>query len=97
LLYGHNNFYYKEDGKIADNPTAHDLIEPWVEPSKIAYKAVDQHGFPIPDAAPVKTLRDEFALAALTGVIAGSHHETWNNAAVRAYQLADAMLEARKK
>jgi hypothetical protein len=43
------------------------------------------------------TLRDKFAMAALTGIMA--NHETWGNPQDRseqAYGLADAMLEARK-
>lgn len=45
----------------------------------------------------VKTLRDEFAIAALTGILARSSR-TQNDEAVAedAYEIADAMLEARK-
>ena len=43
------------------------------------------------------SLRDQFAMAALTGIEA--NHETWGNPqerATRAYELADAMLMARE-
>ena len=44
-----------------------------------------------------KTLRDEFAMAALTGCLAGRNNnferKEWAEAA---YELADAMMEARK-
>lgn len=52
----------------------------------------------------VKTLRDEFAMAALNGMLAHGtrykprqlHYETWHAAiAEEAYELADAMLAAR--
>jgi hypothetical protein len=45
-----------------------------------------------------KTLRDEFAMAALTGLVsgrAGSHPSDQANYAKRAYEIADAMLKAR--
>jgi hypothetical protein len=49
-----------------------------------------------------KSLRDEFAMAALTGEIANSAHEPLGNIdmprlAAWAYRIADAMMEARKK
>ena len=47
-----------------------------------------------------KTLRDEFAMAALTGLIAARAvwtDSSFDRAASRAYQFADAMLEARSK
>jgi len=47
-----------------------------------------------------KTLRDEFAMAALQGAMVGYHEKpavTCNNIATWAYDLADAMMEARKK
>jgi hypothetical protein len=48
---------------------------------------------------PMKTLRDEFAMAALIGLV--THFNAFNEAvpeaaAKRAYEHADAMLEARK-
>lgn len=54
---------------------------------------------------PTKTLRDEFAMAALTGIIAAQEPVTCNtrpekrcaDAARSAYAIADAMLEARKE
>ena len=47
-----------------------------------------------------KTLRDEFAMAAMQGAMVGYHEKpavTCNNIATWAYDLADAMMEARKK
>jgi hypothetical protein len=47
-----------------------------------------------------KTLRDEFAMAAMHGAMVGYHEKpavTCNNIATWAYDLADAMMEARKK
>ena len=43
------------------------------------------------------TLRDQFAMAALTGIMA--NHESWGNAqerAERAYEIADAMMKERE-
>jgi len=54
----------------------------------------------------VKTLRDEFAMAALTGIVAkipfaeyevGDYVESYDAASRGAYEYADAMLEARNK
>lgn len=42
------------------------------------------------------TLRDRFAMAALTGLIANGNHSR-TEAPVRAFEIADAMLEARKR
>lgn len=44
-----------------------------------------------------KTLRDEFAMAALTGVLASESRDSRENFAAACYKMADAMLEARKK
>jgi len=44
-----------------------------------------------------KTLRDEFAMAALTGVLASDVRDSRENFAAKCYKMADAMLEARKK
>jgi hypothetical protein len=41
------------------------------------------------------TLRDQFAMAALTGLLADGNPSTDSNAKF-AYQIADAMMEARK-
>jgi hypothetical protein len=45
------------------------------------------------------TLRDQFAMAALTGVVASSKFSTreTEDSASFCYEIADAMLEARKK
>ena len=51
-------------------------------------------------APEVKTLRDEFAMAALNGAMVGYHDKpsvTCDNIAKWSYDLADAMMEARKK
>lgn len=46
---------------------------------------------------PTKTLRDEFAMAALTGLLADSSRDHQPQVYVSAaYEYADAMLEARK-
>lgn len=42
-----------------------------------------------------KTLRDEFAMAALSGMLSKPIGRTFTSAAVAAYRYADAMLEAR--
>lgn len=44
-----------------------------------------------------KTLRDEFAMAALTGVVQIKSPLRYKDYAEFAYKMADAMLEARKK
>ena len=78
-------------------------LEPQDEPSSFPSLAdVDKEPMQIlPDGtiAPVKTLRDEFAMAAL-GLMGGDVR--WANAgekyiAENAYEIADAMMEARKK
>lgn len=43
-----------------------------------------------------KTLRDEFAIAALTGIMAKHDHLSPDRVAEVAFDYADAMLEARK-
>lgn len=47
------------------------------------------------DAKPNEQLRDEFAMAALTGMLAKPVRRTFVNAAADAYRYADAMLGAR--
>jgi hypothetical protein len=46
-----------------------------------------------------KCLRDEFAMAALTGFLCCDIRDEWdkNNLAATSYKYADAMMEARKK
>ena len=51
---------------------------------------------PIEPSPETKTLRDEFAMAALTGMITADHEFT-DRIAEEAYEIADAMMEARKK
>jgi hypothetical protein len=43
-----------------------------------------------------KTLRDEFAMRAMQGLL-GDHVRNFDVLAVEAYQMADAMLKAREK
>jgi hypothetical protein len=47
------------------------------------------------DLSQTPTLRDQFAMAALTGLLADGNPSTDSNAKF-AYQIADAMMEARK-
>ena len=42
------------------------------------------------------TLRDQFAMAALTGLISETEAHAWHKIPTVAYELADLMLEARK-
>lgn len=46
-----------------------------------------------------ETMRDRFAMAALTGLLAneGMYSEHWHTYSKHAYALANAMIEARKK
>ena len=50
-----------------------------------------------PDTRGTKTLRDEFAMVALPTILALKIGESFAEDAVAAYQLADAMMEARDK
>jgi len=43
------------------------------------------------------TLRDQFAMAALTGMLSDPHGDSYQKLPTKAYVLADAMLEARKE
>lgn len=57
---------------------------------------VDCKSHPLPEA---ETLRDRFAMAALTGLLAGRQRYstvTRRERAENAYKYADAMMEARK-
>jgi hypothetical protein len=51
------------------------------------------------ELVPAVSLRDRFAIAALTGLLAGAYSENPSNkiTALAAYEVADAMMEARKK
>ena len=42
------------------------------------------------------TLRDQFAMAALTGLLAAPNVELWIDVSKQAYTIADGMLETRK-
>ena len=51
-----------------------------------------------PDVRERKTLRDEFAMVALTGILAGlGHFSDFTRTTEAAYKMADAMMEARSK
>lgn len=43
------------------------------------------------------TLRDQFAMAALTGMIADPNGPDYRSVSKKSYEMADAMLEARKE
>ena len=54
---------------------------------------------PMPKVKPASSssnLRDQFAMAALTGLLANPRSHAWPDEASRAYEYADAMLEARE-
>lgn len=97
---GDANAILYRDGK---NPDYRAWVHFGSGPDIIGYKRkVDaaQYTVPAPDIAPQstpehspKTLRDEFAMAALAGLAAG-HYPL--QAAVLAYEFADEMMEARK-
>jgi hypothetical protein len=50
----------------------------------------------MPPATETPTLRDQFAMAALTGLLAAPNVELWIDVSKQAYAIADHMLEARK-
>jgi hypothetical protein len=52
-------------------------------------------GKEVEDAWDTKIVRDQFAAAALTGLLANGWVDS--RACIRAYEIADAMLEARKE
>jgi hypothetical protein len=52
--------------------------------------------YPIVSVTTTKTLRDEFAMAALQGLLADGGGESWEKDAANAYKAADAMLKARE-
>lgn len=64
--------------------------------SIIRYRVVGGEAEREPDT-PVKTLRDEFAMAALTGLLAHDGDGDPYGDAAKAYATADAMLAARKE
>lgn len=87
----------REDGKLITCPGGMEWCSLSIEPNgEFEGKAfVRNRAEPTPETL---TLRDQFAMAALTGIMAtdsdGEHAEEW--VAKRAYHLADAMLTARK-
>ena len=81
-----NDHAWYEDGRFLNSGVPHmmDLIsEVYVSDT-------------LPDAPETKTLRDEFAMAALQGMLA-AECDLARNIARCAYEYADAMMEARKK
>jgi len=54
-------------------------------------------GKEVEDAWDNKILRDQFAAAALTGLLSEIEAYAWHKIPTIAYELADAMLEARKE
>ena len=62
----------------------------------------DENGVQRPFKTPiliteVLTIRDQFAMAALTGMIPSISSSNWKKIAEHSYEVADAMLEARKE
>ena len=54
-------------------------------------------GKEVEDVWELKILRDQFAAAALTGLIPETEAYAWHKIPTVAYELADLMLEARKE
>lgn len=52
---------------------------------------------PTAPATETLTLRDQFAMAALTGLLAAPNVELWMDVSKQAYAIADRMLETRKE
>ncbi len=69
-------------------------VPDYMLPPEGKWYAVDEKGQPIIPLQ--KDLRDEFAMAALTSIPAGYFNEIANKV-LAAYEIADAMLEQRKK
>ena len=79
--------YWTKSGSIggANTPIDSDIVAEYVEPQES-------------NEAPQLTLRDQFAMAALTGFIASADETMKPEAyAIAAYMAADAMMKARKK
>lgn len=60
------------------------------------FECLDRYVPPAPEEPPVMTLRDQFAMAALTAMSEFYVDHSYDESAVSAYKQADAMLEARK-
>jgi hypothetical protein len=96
------DFSWGEDGFFYSNQqeTPFDLIsEVWVYDTPPSDEPAAPPDARLPDIItdqPYKTLRDEFAMAALQGMLA-RESDLARNVARYAYEYADAMMEARKK
>lgn len=83
------DYDFTADGKMfAGVPSDFDVVAEWTEPDA-------------PPTEQPETLRDRFAMAALTGMLAATAHDSnWPSPAeiaTRASEYADAMMEAREK
>lgn len=92
------NESWREDGTSSvdiGKILAWDAVGPWVEP------VISKEPVPAEQNKPVKTLRDEYAMAALTGICGTlnplSPGIKYEAIADDAYKLADAMLTERSK
>lgn len=68
----------------------------------VRHTIIDTTGYQRPVTVPISmsetlTLRDQFAMAALTGLLADPECGAWAKVAEYAYTMADLMLEARKE
>jgi len=67
------------------------------------HTVMDKKGAQRPVTTPISmsetlTLRDQFAMVALTGIVANPDYDLYNGDKARvAYEIADAMLKERKK
>lgn len=74
--------------------SSHPDLKPLIHSFKAASTTIKPKA-PAP-AAPADDLRDDFAIAALQGLLASGNETSARLLATSAYELADAMLEARK-